>query len=103
MAKRVQVDGKKVLDTEGGLTWSREAGLKKSERGKYEAEMHGVQYQLEKRTWSQQEPDCDTGWYLYSTNVYGGFFGAWCASTIVEAVDVATEMILKRDLRKDNT
>lgn len=101
MSRRVQIDGIKMLEADGGIVWGRETGLRKSERGKYVAELYGVTYELEKRRWSPQEPGDDTGWYLFSTNVYGGFFGARCASTIVEAVDVATEMILTRDLRKD--
>ena len=101
MSKYIQINGVKVIDSEGGLTWRRETGLKHYEHGKWEAELYGVRYELERRKWSKQEPDCDSGWYLYSFNVTGGFFGEWCAKTLREAVDVATSLILQQDLRTE--
>lgn len=99
MARRRQINGVKAIDTLGGLIWFRNSGLGHYERGNYETERFHVRYELEKRKWSPQEPDGDTGWYLYSFNAPGGFFGVWCGYTIMEAADLATEMILRRDLK----
>lgn len=100
MAKRVQVNGKKVIETEGGVIWSRNSGLGHYERGNYEAELFGVRYELERRKWYPGDTPI-TGWYLYSFNVSGGFFGEWCDTHLLDAADKATELILKRDLRKE--
>lgn len=97
MSRRVRVGGVEALEAVGGVMWERDNGLERYERGNYSTRRSGVPYQLEKRTWSPGEPD-DTGWYLYSYGVVGGFFGVWCAKALTNAVDVATEMILKRDL-----
>lgn len=103
MAKYAQINGqrKKVITTEGGITWHRNSGLGHYERGNWETELYGVRYEIEKRKWSQQEPDCDTGWYLYSFNAPGGFFGEWCGKTILEAAEAATSKIHQRDLRTE--
>ncbi|WP_329142814.1 hypothetical protein OIU91_04175 [Streptomyces sp. NBC_01456] len=69
MAKRVQWCGKKLIAGEGGIGWERQ------EDGKYQAELFGVTYELEKRRRSQAERG-DSGWYLYSTGAPdGNFFG----------------------------
>lgn len=102
MAKYAQINGdkKKVITTDGGITWRRNSGLGHYERGNWETELYGVRYEIEKRKWSPGDTP-DTGWYLYSFNVTGGFFGEWCGTTILEAAEVATNKIHERDLRTE--
>lgn len=88
MSKRIQVNGKKVIEAEGGLVWSRNSTLGHYERGNYEAELLGVHYKLEKRYLPV------FGWYLSTLNAQNGFRAEWCGShLIMEAVDVATAKI----------
>lgn len=49
------------------------------------------EYVLEKRRRSKVEGG-DTGWYLYDDQP-GGFFGEWCGSRILDAVDEADRQI----------
>lgn len=94
MAKRIQYCGTKLIrGDEIGISWERK------ESGKYETDMDGVTYELENRTANVRDETHDTGWYLYSRGADGDFFGKWCARTILEAVDVANEMIDKARLR----
>ncbi len=93
MAKRIQWEGKKLIQGDGGIGWER------LENGKYQAELFGVTYELEKRRHSKGER-VDTGWYLYSSgSVDHGFFGDYACGTLMEAVDEANDMIIKIDLR----
>ncbi|GHB51986.1 hypothetical protein GCM10010331_44430 [Streptomyces xanthochromogenes] len=93
MARRIQWCGKKLIEADGGIGWERQAS------GKYQAELFGVTYELEKRRRSKSEPG-DTGWYLYSNGAPdGNFFGDYASRTLMEAVEEATTMLLKLDLR----
>ena len=58
----------------------------------------GITYELEKRRRSPGDTP-DTGWYLYSCGADGGFFGEYCDRTLLPAVDEASKMIAKTDLR----
>ncbi|KUL44788.1 hypothetical protein ADL22_12660 [Streptomyces sp. NRRL F-4489] len=93
MAKRIQWCGKKLIEADGGIGWERQ------ESGKYQAELFGVTYELEKRRRSKAERG-DPGWYLYSSGAPdGNFSGDYTSSTLMEAVEEATTMLLKLDLR----
>ncbi|MFI2616617.1 hypothetical protein [Streptomyces sp. NPDC018584] len=93
MAKRIQWEGKKLIEADGGIGWERR------EEGTYQAELFGVTYELKKRRRSKAEPG-DTGWYLYSSGSFDhGFSGDYASRTLMVAVDEATTMILQLDLR----
>lgn len=92
MARRIQFCGEKQIEADNGFGWYRDA-----ESGKYVMVVFGISYKLEKRRRSPGDTP-DTGWYLYTTNTTG-FFGEWCASTLLPAVDEASKMIAKADLR----
>ncbi|MFI1796608.1 hypothetical protein ACH427_04510 [Streptomyces sp. NPDC020379] len=93
MGKRIQWCGKKLIEGDDGIRWERQ------ENGKYQAELFGVTYELEKRRRSRAEQG-DTGWYLYSRGApEGNFLGDYASRTLLEAIDEATDMLLKLDLR----
>lgn len=93
MAKRIQCEGKKLIEGEGGIGWERQ------ETGEYQTELFGVTYELRKRRRSKVEPG-DTGWYLYSSGSFDhGFFADYACGTLMEAIDEANDMIIKLDLR----
>jgi hypothetical protein len=99
MARRVRHMGERLIEADNGVGWSRErASVASVSSGRYTTEIFGVRYELEKRRRSRVEPGSDTGWHLYSlNNTY--FFGEFCGSTLMEAVDEASEVIIKADLR----
>lgn len=96
MTTKIQVDCVRMLQSENGLGWT-----KNPTTGRYETDLFGVDYELEKRVRNRKDETHDTGWYLYSKGVAGGFFGEWCARKIYEAVDAASKMIVKADLRTE--
>lgn len=84
MAKRVTEDGVRYIASESGIWFEREA-----ETGKWWTDHQGTRYELERRRRHPRDVP-DTGWYLYG----GTYFGEWCGSLIMWAVDKAAEMIL---------
>ncbi|MEU3522350.1 hypothetical protein AB0E62_00480 [Streptomyces sp. NPDC038707] len=56
------------------------------------SDSNGPSYVLEKRTRNSKDETRDTGWYLYDDQP-NGFFGEWCGTRILEAVDKANQMI----------
>ena len=99
MARRRQAEGERYIEADNGFGWSKKrASVASVERGSYYATIFGVEYELEKRRRSPGDTP-GTGWYLYSYGVPGGFFGEWCGSTLLSAIDEASKMIAKADLR----
>lgn len=99
MARRRQADGERYIEADNGFGWSRKrASVVSVESASYFTEVFGIEYQLEKRRRSPGDTP-DTGWYLYSYGVSGGFFGEWCGSTLPTAIDEASDLINKADLR----
>jgi hypothetical protein len=100
MARRIRRVGQQLIEADNGIGWERErASAVSVSSGRYVTEIFGISYELEKRRRNARvEPGTDTGWYLYSRNdTY--FFGEFCGSRLMEAVDEASEMIIKSDLR----
>jgi hypothetical protein len=99
MARRRQADGEQYNEADNGFSWSRKrASATSVERGSYVTTLFGIKYELEKRRRSPGDTP-DTGWYLYSFGVSGGFFGEYCDATLLPAIDKASELIAKADLR----
>jgi len=93
MARRIQFMGTRLVES-GGLGWQRN-----KDTGTYETEIFGIKYELEhRRRNSRVEPGTDTGWYLYSRNDTH-FFGEWCGTKLFDAVEEASDLIHKTDLR----
>lgn len=84
MAKYSTADGVRGITGDDGLGWLPD--------GKRWQCSYGTGYTLEKRVRNLKDSTPDTGWYLYS-NAPGGLFGEWCGSRILDAVDVANELI----------
>ncbi|MET9816858.1 hypothetical protein [Streptomyces sp. NPDC006355] len=57
----------------------------------------GTRYVLEKRKRNPKDGTMDTGWYLYDSRPSGGFFGEWCSSRILDAVDEANRLIAEQE------
>lgn len=93
MARWKQADNQRYIEADNGFGW-----VKSGDR-RYQAEVFGISYELEKRTRNARvEPGVDTGWYLYSRkDTY--FTGEFCDSTLLPAIDEASDMIVKADLR----
>ena len=87
MARRRQADGERYIEADNGFGWTPDA-----ESGRYETTVFGIEYELEKRRGDGE------GWHLY-TRKGSHFWGEWCAYTLLEAVDEASKMIAKADLR----
>ena len=96
MARRKQADGERYIEADNGFGWARKRASVQS--SSYEAFILGVRYELEKRRRSPGDTP-DTGWYLYSYGESGGFFGEWCGSMLLPAIDEASKLIAKADLR----
>lgn len=95
MATRRQEGGEKFIEADNGLGWIR------CSDGRYWVGIFGIGYELEKRRRNARaEPGSDTGWYLYSRND-SYFMGEFCDSTLLPAIDAASVMIVKADLRGD--
>lgn len=90
MAKYRTAEGERYIEGDGGHGWAPVDGA-------YVLDLRGLgTYTLEKRRRSPKDGTHTTGWYLYSE---GGseatYFGEFCASRILEAVDVADDMIFR--------
>lgn len=98
MARRIQFMGTKLVESSSGLGWQRErASAASPGSGRYVTDMFGITYELEKRHRSPGDTP-DTGWYLYSREVTY-FFGEFCDIKLFDAIEEASDMILKADLR----
>jgi hypothetical protein len=85
MAKYSRTDGVRGITGEDGYGWM------PGDEGAW-LRSDGPGYVLEKRRRNPKDGATDTGWYLY-TEGETGFFGEWCGSRILEAVDEANRMI----------
>jgi hypothetical protein len=96
MARRRQADGERFIEADNGFGWTADrssvAGLT---RYRYRTTVFGVEYELEKRGGTQEM----FGWYLYSIKGSTHFFGEWCAQNLLPAIDEASKLIVKADLR----
>jgi hypothetical protein len=100
MARRMKAEGRPYIEADNGFGWVRDrASVASVASGKYRASIFGIRYELEKRRRNVADETYDTGWYLYSFGVPSGFFGEWCAPTLLPAIDEASKMIAKADLR----
>lgn len=100
MARRRQADGERYIEADNGFGWTRErASVASVSSGRYFTEVFGIEYELEKRRRSRQEPGTDTGWYLYSRGSCMYFFGDFAGYTLLPAIDEASKMIAEADLR----
>lgn len=94
MAKRKQWQGEKIIEADNGVGWSYRRGYTplSIHSGVWWTEIFGLTYRLVKFQ--------TDGWCLYlGDDVNPHFYGEACADTLLEAVDVASEMILKANLR----
>jgi hypothetical protein len=94
MARRIQFCGEKMIESGCGIGWTRDEAS-----GWYVTVMFGIEYELEKRRRNVADETYDTGWYLYSHDANSYFVGEWCGSLLLSAVDEASQMIVKADLR----
>jgi hypothetical protein len=85
MAKYSQADGVRGITGEDGYGWMPGDGTAW-------LRSDGPGYVLEKRRKNPKDGTTDTGWYLY-TEGETGFFGEWCGSRILDAVDEANRLI----------
>lgn len=95
MAVRKQWQGKKIIEADNGFGWERKHGSPglSIESGVWVTEIFGLTYRLAKFA----DPP---GWCLYlGTEPNPHFYGEFCAANLLSAVDVASEMIAKADLR----
>lgn len=100
MARRRQVDGEEYIEADNGFGWTpKRASVASVEQQRYETTVFGVAYELEKRRRNLRDESHDSGWYLYSSGVPGGFFGEWCGRILFYAVDEASKMIAEADFR----
>jgi hypothetical protein len=90
MARRKQADGERYIEADNGFGWTR-----CSDNGNYQTTVFGVTYELERRGGTQE----DFGWYLYTIKGSTYFFGEYCARNLLPAIDEASELIAKTDLR----
>lgn len=98
MARRKQADRQKYIEADNGFGWTKERASATSVQSSMHATtVFGITYELEKRRRAPGDTP-DTGWYLYSRGV-SCFFGEFCDSTLLPAIDRASEMIAKADLR----
>lgn len=94
MAKRIQFMGTKLVESDSGIGWQRN-----KETGVYETETFGISYELEhRRRNARVEPGSDNGWHLYSRGD-SHFFGEWCGYKLFDAIEEASGLIIKADLR----
>lgn len=97
MATRKQWQGEKIIEADNGLGWSRKRGSSALSilPGVYEAEIFGIAYKLQKFDGAPGE----RGWYLYCLADPTHFWGEFCAANLFPAIDTASEMIARGDLR----
>lgn len=98
MARRKQHMGERIIEADNGFGWSHRRGYQalSIQSGQWVAEIFGLTYRLVKF-------DDPRGWSLYLGNdardVNPHFYGEFCAATLLEAIDVASEKIDRADLR----
>jgi hypothetical protein len=88
--------GERYIEADNGFGWSRKHGSSPLSvlPGIYEVEVFGLTYQLQKF----EDPKGEQGWYLYSTDKPSDFWGEFCATNLLPAIDAASERIAKADL-----
>jgi len=95
MARRRQVGGEKIIEADNGFGWSRRRGSPalSVQSGVWVTEIFGITYRLVKFA----NPE---GWCLYlGDRPNRHFYGEHCGRTLPSAIDKASEMIAKADLR----
>lgn len=92
MARYKQADNERYIEADNGFGWTC------LPNGNRRTTVFGMTYELEKRARSRKERGSETGWHLYSVN-HSHFFGEYCGRTLLAAVDVASEIVTKADLR----
>jgi hypothetical protein len=92
MARYSTSDQVRGIVSEIGYGWVRERSFGKETGRWVRNDEWGSRFVLEKRTRNPKDGTTDTGWYLYD-NHGGGFFGEWCGSRILDAVDEANRLI----------
>lgn len=95
MAKRTQFMGERLIESDSGLGWSFKRGSPalSIHPGQWVTEIFGHRYRLVKYAGAG-------GWCLYlGDDVNPHFYGVPCGATLPDAIDVASEKILKADLR----
>lgn len=98
MARRRQAEGERYIEADNGFGWAADrASVVSNERYRYRTTIFGITYELEKRGGKYE----DVGWYLYSIKGSTYFFGEFCDRTLLSAIDEASKMIAKADLRDD--
>jgi len=96
MAKRKQADHQRYIEADNGFGWTADrASPVSTERYHYRTTIFGITYELEKRGGRYE----DWGWYLYTVKGSAYFLGEFCDRTLLPAIDEASEMIAKADLR----
>jgi hypothetical protein len=95
MAKRHQRGNRQCIVADSGFIWTPERSAVLSTHFYcYTTEIFGVKYRLEKF----RDPEGEQGWYLYSVRP-AHFMGEYCERLLLPAIDAASEMIAKADLR----
>ena len=95
MARVTHRHGKRYLEAQA-LRWERTVF------GKYETHLFGVTHELEKRARNVKDGCPDAGWYLYTKDAPGGFFGEFMATTLMPAIDAASEAVYAADMRAED-
>lgn len=90
MAKYTRAEGTRGITGEDGYGWLPVDGAW------VRADHDEPTYTLEKRRRSPKDGTHTTGWYLYD-DASGGFFGEFTSSRILEAVDLANDMIARAE------
>lgn len=100
MARRRQINGERYIEADNGFGWTPEKALHlgfSDYRCRYRTTIFGVTYELERRGGTQEM----LGWYLYTIKGSTHWFGEYCGSTLLPAIDEASELIAKADLRAE--
>lgn len=96
MAVRRVHMGERIIEADNGFGWSFQRGYwpLTVHCGVWKLELFGLTYHLAK--YGGSEP----GWYLYlGRDVNRHFYGEPCGLKVMAAIDKATELITKADLR----
>ena len=98
MARYRQADHECYIEADNGFGWTRQrsSSILAAQRVAYGTQIFGVRYRLEKF-----RDEKGRAWYLYSSTpgAQGGFYGEYCDRTLMAAIDRASELIVKADLR----
>jgi hypothetical protein len=96
MARRRQADGEKYIEADNGFGWTPDrSSVGGLSAYRYRTTIFGITYELERRGGTQEM----FGWYLYTIKGSTHWFGEWCGNTLLPAVDEASALIAKTDLR----